>query len=48
MVPPEKQKVFQFELEKSAKSMGLSGFKRINFSLSSSGADVLFNSNNIL
>ena len=44
---PKLQPKIQKELEKKAKKLKLVNFKRIHFSLTSSGVDILFNSSNI-
>ncbi len=48
IVPPEKQAELQKTLEAKADKLDLKGFKRVHFGLTSSGVDVLFNSNNVL
>lgn len=48
MAPPEKHDDLQKCLQAKALEIGLKDFKRVHFGLTSSGVDVLFNSNNVL
>lgn len=46
MAPPEAQQKIQIALESKSKELGLEDFKKIDFGLTSSGVDILFNSSN--